>query len=79
MPKFNWVNDDVKIDFPISKGMENTMKEAEELDLARSVEYTHVADALDIMGKNAYAAGKITKEQWDRICKRYPYVEVIGE
>lgn len=33
MKKFDWVNDDLRIAFPIYKGMENTMKEAEDFDV----------------------------------------------
>jgi len=33
MKKFNWINDSIKIDFPISKIMKNTMEETEQLDL----------------------------------------------
>lgn len=73
MSKFHWINDDVKIDFPTSKVMQNTMNEAEELDLAESGEYADVSDALDLMGKEAFVNGLITREQWDKICMRYPY------
>lgn len=72
--KFHWINDDIKIDFPISKAMRNTMDEAEALDLEESCEYSAVADILDVMGKEAYVNGLITKEQWDRICERYPFI-----
>ena len=51
MGKFHWINDDIKIDFKISVAMKNTMEEAEQLDLEESPEYAHVADILDVMGK----------------------------
>ena len=51
MGKFHWINDNVKIDFKISGAMENSMEEAEQLDLEESPEYAHVADILDVMGK----------------------------
>ena len=54
MGKFHWVSDDVKIDFKISVVMKNTMEEAEQLDLEESPEYAHVADILDVMGKEAF-------------------------
>lgn len=72
--KFHWVNDAVKIDFPISNVMQNTMDEAEMLDLEENTEYSAVADILDLMGKEAYVNGLITKEQWDKICMRYPFI-----
>ncbi|MCM1308400.1 MAG: hypothetical protein NC223_07375 [Butyrivibrio sp.] len=75
MKKFNWVNDKVKIDFPISKTMKNTMDEAEQLDLEHNeAEYSAVADCLDLMGKEAFVNRLITKENWNKICERYPYV-----
>lgn len=75
MKVFNWVNDNIKIDFPISRGMKNTMEEAEQLDLDNNKEeYSAVADFLDLMGKEAFANKLITKEQWNKICERYPYV-----
>lgn len=73
MGKFHWINDDIEIDFPVSKTMRNTMDEAEELDLEQSSEYAAVADILDVMGKEAFVNGLITKAQWDKICERYPY------
>lgn len=54
--------------------MKKTMEEAEQLDLDKSVEYNAVADSLDLMAKEAFVNGLIKKEQWDRICERYPYV-----
>lgn len=75
MKTFNWVNDNIKIDFPISNGMKNTMEEAEQFDLDNNMgEYAAIADFLDLMGKEAFVNKLITKEQWDKICERYPYV-----
>lgn len=74
MSRFHYVNDAVEIDFPVSKVMRNTMDEAEELDLCESVEYSAVADILDVMAKEAYVNKLITREQWDKICRRYPVV-----
>ncbi len=73
MGKFHWVSDDVKIDFKISVVMKNTMEEAEQLDLEESPEYAHVADILDVMGKEAFVNKLITRKQWDAIVERYPY------
>lgn len=75
MKEFNWVNDKIKIDFPISNLMKNTMEEAEQLDLEKNIgEYSSIADSLDLMGKEAFVNKIITKEQWNKICERYPYV-----
>ncbi len=70
--KYNYINDNIKIDFSTSKLMENTMKEAEEYDLQKSMEYFCVADAIDVIAKQLYASGRITQKQWDLIVLRYP-------
>ena len=75
MSKFRLVNDEIKIDFPVSKAMKNTMEEAEQYDLENNIsEYNAVQDMIELMGKEGYVTGMYTKEQWDRLCKRYPYV-----
>lgn len=74
MNDFKWVNDNYKIDFKLPKVLANTVKEAEELDLARDIEYTCVADAIDVLGKEAYVNKLITKEQWDLLVNRYPVI-----
>ena len=75
MKSFNWVNDNIKIDFPISKVLANTMKEAEEADLnGDNGEYMCLSDMIDVCAKAAYTCGKLTKEQWDKLCERYPYI-----
>lgn len=70
--KYNFINDDIKIDFPTSAVMENSMKEAEELDLQNSMGYYGVAESIDVLAKNLNACGKITEEQWALINARYP-------
>jgi hypothetical protein len=72
--KFRWINDEVKIDFPVTKLMANTMKEAKELDLENNIEYTHVADAIDLMCKECVVNKLMTQEQWDKMVDRYPVV-----
>ena len=75
MSKFRWVNDEIKIDFPVSKALKNTMEEAEQYDLENNIsEYNAVQDMIELMGKEGYVTGMYTKEQWDRLYKRYPYV-----
>ena len=50
------------------------MQEAEELDLADNIEYTHVADAIDVLCKEYVVIGLLTQEQWDRVVDRYPVI-----
>lgn len=56
----------------MTKTLENTIKEAEELDLQGSTEYFCVADALDVLGKRMVASGRWTEEEWDLLCMKYP-------
>ncbi|MBQ8120706.1 MAG: hypothetical protein IJ172_08025 [Ruminococcus sp.] len=75
MSRFRWVNDKIKIDFPVSKGLKNLMEEAEQYDLENNIsEYNAVQDMIELCGKEGYVTGMYTKEQWDRLCERYPYV-----
>lgn len=48
------------------------MDEAEELDRIGSVEYTAVADSIDVICKGYVTTGHMTEEQWDTIIDRYP-------
>ncbi len=68
---FHWIDDTVKIDFPIPKVLENEMKEAEKLDMENSYEYFYSADAIDIFCKNLVSANKMTFKQWDTVISRY--------
>ncbi|MCM1497509.1 MAG: Fic family protein [Clostridium sp.] len=72
--KFRWINGDIPIDFPIPEVLKNTMQEAEELDLAGNIEYTHVADIIDVLCKNFTKDGTLTDEQWDAMVDRYPVI-----
>ena len=72
--KFRWINDDIAIDFKVPRTLRNTMQEAEELDLADNIEYTHVADAIDVLCKEYVVIGLLTQEQWDRVVDRYPVI-----
>jgi hypothetical protein len=66
------INDDIKIDFKVSRLLKNTMEEAEELDRTGSVEYEAVADAIDVICKAHVTNGHMTEEQWNIVTARYP-------
>lgn len=70
--KFTNIRDEIELDFPIPKQLAELMKEAEELDLAGSLEYICVADTIDVFCKNSVALGRMTKDQWQLICWKYP-------
>ena len=74
MGKFRWIREDIVIDFPLPKTLQNDIKEAEELDLAGNIEYSCVADAIDILCKDYVENGIFTKKQWEIVVSKYPYV-----
>lgn len=68
------INNKIKINFKVPKLLKNTMDEAEELDKIGSVEYTAVADQIDVICKGYVTTGHMTQEQWDTIANRYPVI-----
>ena len=68
------INDDIKIDFELPRLLKNTIEEAEELDKIGSVEYTAVADQIDVVCKGYVTTGDMTEEQWDIVTARYPII-----
>lgn len=73
MSKYHWINDSIKIDFDVPRLVANTMQEAEEADLNNEIgEYYGIADVLDVICKECYVNGLLTKKQWDTITERYP-------
>ncbi len=66
------IRHDIELGFIPTGVLANTIAEAEELDAKGSGEYSCVAYAIDNIGKLMYGAGEITREQWDRLCEKYP-------
>ncbi len=66
-----FINDEVMIDFQVSKTMQEMFDLAEKYDREKNHAYYQVADMIDVMAKNAYANSSITREQWDIIVNRY--------
>lgn len=71
MSKYNWINDDVKIDFPLPKILQDKVTELEELDKEMDYRYFDVCEYLDDDAKGYYVAGRISKKQWDMLVTRY--------
>ncbi len=69
---YHFINDDIKIDFPLPQLMANTVREAEELDAAGDIDFYNVSSAIDVLAKGYVACGLWTEEQWNLICSRYP-------
>lgn len=73
---YKWMNSRVKLDFinRMPSGSKELILKIEEADRNRDVVgYCNAQDTLDIVGKKAYEAGSITKQQWDMLIERYPY------
>ena len=68
----NYINDAIQIDFPLSKTLKDLIREAEELDAKRDTEYFCVASMIDVIAKENVALGKLTRNQWDLLCEKYP-------
>lgn len=72
MSKYKNINDEIIIDFTVPGYLKSEFEEAERADLEGNEGlYYEVADNIDVVCKNLNADGKITKEQWKKICSRY--------
>jgi len=72
MKKFHWINSRIVLDFPIPNLLRELFQEAEKNDQNENYSYFAIADAIDDTAKGYYAAGRFTKDQWERISERYP-------
>lgn len=71
--KWNYINGSVPIDFPLSDGMNELIKEAERGDREDDYGlYMNYACAIDTRAKNEVQRGKLTDAQWDTLCRRFP-------
>lgn len=70
--KYNFINDDVKIDFELSKTMQDLVDKCEEADLINDYGlYMNVADAIDSQGKKEATHHIITETEWKKLVRRY--------
>lgn len=69
--KYTWINDDIKIDFPLPKLLQNLVEELEELDLEENWLYLDQCEFLENITKECIISGWITDEQRDLLCRRY--------
>lgn len=68
---FHAINDNVKITFKVPEILMNLMIDAEEADQINDGSYDNLADTIDVWAKNYYADGKLSREQWNTIVRRY--------
>lgn len=69
---YHEINDEIKLDFGMPDVLRNLLQEAEEADIRNDGSYINLADTIDVVCKNLCSDGKITKEQWNLVIRRYP-------
>ncbi len=71
--QYRWINDDVKIEFPIhGEVLRNTIEDCERYDREGDPQYFGMARAVDMLCKASVASGHMNQKQWDIIVSRYP-------
>ncbi|MCR5458031.1 MAG: hypothetical protein K6F14_08135 [Clostridiales bacterium] len=72
--KYTYVNNDIKIDFELSKTMQDLVDKAEYADLIDDYGlYMNIADAIDSQGKKETTHHVIRESEWKKLTKRYCY------
>lgn len=68
----NFIDENIKIDFPMPKGLIEYITYAEIADKNNAIgDYYAYADMIDTIAKNCHVAGLITKEMWEALQARY--------
>lgn len=69
----NYINDSVKIDFPVTKDIQYLMEECEKADREDNypIYENYVNVLVFVVSKEAYVQGHLTKKQWETIERRY--------
>ena len=70
--EYRFINNDVKIDFSLSKTMQELVDEAEKADILNDYGlYMNIADAIDSQGKKETAHHMLKESEWKILTKRY--------
>lgn len=69
--KYNFINDEYKIDFEIPEGLKKEIEYLEELDKNEDYSFYNFAEDLEYCGRYYVRNGKLTKKQWIQLCNRY--------
>ena len=70
--KYNYIDNDVEIDFELSKTMQDLADKAERADmLERYGKYMNLADAIDSQAKLEVTKHEMTESQWNKLVSRY--------
>lgn len=71
--KYNFINNEITIDFELTKTMSYLVKKAEDADILNDYGlYMNIADAIDSEGKKEATHHIISETEWRKLVKRYP-------
>lgn len=69
---YNYIDNDVKIDFALSKKMQVLITQAENADLLNDYGlYMNLADAIDVQAKKEVGKHILKESQWNKLIRRY--------
>ena len=70
--KYNYINNDIKIDFELSHTMQDLVIKAEKADILEDYGlYMNLADAIDSQAKKEVNRHLITETEWRKLIRRY--------
>ena len=70
--KYHFINNDIKIDFEVSKTMQDLIDQAEIADILDDYGlYMNLADAIDSQGKKETTYHIIRESEWKKLTRRY--------
>ncbi len=70
--KYNYINNEIEIDFDLTPTMEDLVKKAEEADILDDYGlYMNLADAIDSESKLEATHHIITETEWRKLVRRY--------
>ncbi len=71
--KYNFINNEINIDFELTKTMSDLVKKAEDADILNDYGlYMNIADAIDAEGKKEATHHIISETEWRKLVRRYP-------
>ena len=69
---YNFINNNILIDFDLSPKIKKLIKEAEEADLMNDYGlYMNLADAIDAQAKKEVSHHELKESQWNKLIMRY--------
>ena len=69
---YNFINNNILIDFDLSPKIQKLVKEAEEADLLNDYGlYMNLADAIDVQAKKEVSHHELKESQWNKLIMRY--------